>query len=297
MSCFLDRFIFSAWSSSKELSEIRGNVDDLTLFIYGSQSGDSILQIKLLSVNDYYTVAAWFILVEANKYFKEDEQIPVYEVYWPDCRYYHKKEKAVDPRKPYAEKKEQTRYYPLDIDEEHKKRESASPIGFTRLLLSHLFGFYDENGNPKFLSDANVVNVRFGDGFLMFDVVNSDAGKKIELVRDFTFSPVLYVVKNNETNCKVNYLGDASSDEENHDGNTILKAETVDAPYLSVWPLFFECRLYSRKGEYQTHYEASIFKTYLSRGVLNEKRELDMKKLWNQMTWEQTDPQKGDKEE
>ena len=282
---------FSEWSRSKELTEIRGNEDDLTLLIYGNQLERSILQIKVLSVKDYYTVAAWFILVEANKHIRDVDKAPVFEMYWPDCSYYIEMELNDSDRSTVTEKNKRN-IVSEDPESDLQKRERISPLGFNRLFIIHTIGYYNADGIPSFPVDANIVNVTYEDGILKFDIVGGDLVNKIDSIKDFTFSPLLWVLKNDDEDIMNKYLGDVSQDNDGDDGIPFSKAETVNAPYLEVWPFFLECRLYKSEGTIHKQIEASVFKTYISKDVLNEDGDLDARKTLNQMAWEQSDTQK-----
>lgn len=281
---------FSEWSRSKESTEIRGNEDDLTLFIYGNQFERSILQIKVLSAKDYYTVAAWFILVEANKHIRDVEKAPIFEMYWPDCSYYIKTELNYSDCSTVTGNKKRS-IVSEDPESDLQKRERISPLGFNHLLIIHTIGYYNTDGIPSFSGDANIVNVTYEDGILKFDIVGGDLVNKIDFVNDFTFFPLLYVLKNDDEGNMNKYLGDVSQDNGKDDDIPFSKAETVNAPYMKVWPFFLECRLYKSEGTIHKQIEASVFKTYISKDVLNKDGDLDLRRTINQMILEQTDTQ------
>lgn len=292
----IKRFLLN-WSRSKEPVEIRGNKDDLILFIFENQSEENFMQIRVLSEKDFYTVAAWFILVEANKHIIEKEKAPVFEMYWPECRYYHKRHEPYNLNEFTAKENEQTLILSPDTDNDLSKREAVNPLRFTRLLLSPTIGYYDENETPMFFSDVNIINIRYGDGVIRFDIVNDEVEKKIDSLQEFTFSPVLQIVRCEDVERVSRYLGDTLLDNQEQSKVYYQKADIVNAPFMSVWPIYLECKLLKREGTFQKHYEASVYKTHISQDILDQNGNIDIKRAWNQLTWEVIAPQNGDKEE
>ena len=121
--------------------------------------------------------------------------------------------------------------------------------------------------------------------------------KKIDSLQEFTFSPVLQIVRCEDVERVSRYLGDTLLDNQEQSKVSFQKADTVNAPFMSVWPIYLECKLLKREGTFQKHYEASVYKTHISQDILDQNGNIDMKRAWNQLTWEVIAPQNGDKEE
>ena len=280
---------FSSWSRSKNSFLLCGKEEDLTLHVHGDDSGTSVLEIKLLSARDYYTVAAWFVLVEANKYIMAEDQAPIFEDYWPTCRDYYKpintseEEPQTSPKSHSAELFKKNNLTLYGSEEDLLYRESSSPLPFTHLITTNMIGYYDEDRNPCFFSDVNIVNTEYGDGVLRFEIVSDNCANKFNAIRDFTFSMYLIIVHGNGNEItKSIYLGDESQDE----SDDILTAETVNAPYASKMPIVLECKLYKREKGITSKYEASVLKTRINEAALDENGKLNVKKAWPLMTWE-----------
>lgn len=286
----IDEFI-SCWWKTKEDFDLFGNEEELSLYICSDALRERILKIKMFSKRDYYTVAAWFILMEAKKARTREKEADVFEKYWPSCRYYFKPLKKEDETK--KEKAEDVVLF-SDLSTDCILREEISNLPFNRLGLAAFIGYYNENGESSFSVDVNILNIQYRDGFIRFQVINTDLKQKIDSIRDFTLAPVLFVEKENEkkigkTTKRIGGI-DLASD------NAIKEADIIDAPYYHMLPIVLECRLFKREGKYPFDYEASVFKTHISKTVIGNNGEVDMKKAWGSMTYEVIEEQEGEVE-
>ena len=285
---------FSEWSKNNGELELRGDIENQILYIYLEPTDETHIEIKLFSKKDYFTLAAWFILLAANKHFSGDEQAPTFEQYWPTCRYYNKpvsKTQRLDELNTNAKDGFLYSTYAEDLS----KREAYSPLPFRRLLLQPVIGYYDENGESCFFGDSNIVNIFFGDGILRFNTLNDRVAERFDSIRDFSLSPGIIVVKGEGDNgLAITHLGDTQI---KTDDKQIKKTRIVNAPYYQNAPIVLECRLYKLEGFIQPQFEAVVFKTHISESVCDKNGKLDLAKAWGEMTWEATAVQDGQAEE
>ena len=273
---------FQTWSKSEKALELRGDEENLRLYVYIEPKYGVVLEIKLLSKRDFYTVAGWFILMAANKYIWDEEQAPIFEEYWPSCRYYRKplvsKDTVVKP----TDAERNTFLYPT-YKEDLSLRENNNPLPFNRLLMLPFIGYYDENGEPQFYGNANIVNVQYDDGILKFDSFSDDTTKLMNSIHDFSFSPIQVIVEEKgEKADGLSYLQDDPTKTNKIDSE---KAELVNAPYYTELPIVLECRLFKREGQHYSHFEAIVFKTRISKAVCDEEGKINMIKACPHMIW------------
>ena len=286
----IDEFI-SRWWKTKDDFDLFGNEEELSLYICSDTVRERILKIKLFSKRDYYTVAAWFILMETKKARSLEKEADIFETYWPSCQYYHKPLKKEDETK--KEKTEDVVFF-SDLSTDCILREEICKLPFYRLGLAVFIGYYNENGVPSFFANVNIVNIQYRDGFIRFQVTNSDLKQRIDSIRDFTLAPVLLVEKENEK--KIGKTTERIGGIDLASDNAIKEADIIDAPYFHMMPIVLECRLLKREGKYYFDYEASVFKTHISKTVIGNNGEVDMKKAWGSMTYEVIEEQEGEVE-
>jgi hypothetical protein len=280
------RDFFSVWSRSKEKLELRGDEKELTLFIYCEKQIGPILEIKLQTKKDYYAVAAWVILLAANKYIRDDDQARIFEEYWPSCRYYYKPYKPT-PTKDESEAQlvnEKEQILSTTYEADLLMREHQSPLPFSRLLLQNCIYYYSEDGKPYCICDINIVNVQYGDGSLQFDCFSRNIEEQLSLNRDFTYAPFLCVTSGNET--KLSTISRLGKPFDSYSEKHIRKAECVNAPYNDEYPIVLECRLSKRAGKYPPHFEAIVFKTHIAKSICDKEGSLLLQKAWNHMALE-----------
>lgn len=269
----IDDFI-KYWSQSKDDFSLFGDEEKLSLHVYSDPKCERFLSIKLFSKKDYYTVAAWFILMEAYKKGRSQTESPVFEEYWPSCSHYYK------PKK-YEPKKEETIVF-SDSSNDLLMREKISKLPFYRLSMTTLIGYYNDADEPCFFGDVNIVNIMYGDGVIWFSISNKELTEKMDSIREFTLAPVLNITKSKTESGSIDSVGGISL----KTNDVVKKAETVSAPYLSMLPIVLECKLNNREGTYIAKYEASIFKTRISPTIIDDNGEINMSKAWSLMTCE-----------
>lgn len=70
----------------KCIEKILGNKSDLTLYVFSNDRYKEILKLRLFSLKDYYTVAAWLIVTLSYFSFRtDDERYNQINTAWPSC--------------------------------------------------------------------------------------------------------------------------------------------------------------------------------------------------------------------
>ena len=157
-------------------------------------------------------------------------------------------------------------------------------IPFTKFLLSHVIGYYSEDGTASFNFNANILNVEYRDTSVRFGVLDKDLASLLSTLDAFTLSPVLITEKNGESS--ISLVG-ASSPEEVH----FVAADRINAPYLREFPLVLECQLSSeaksdiKQFSFYCEIEAEVLHINAAKTILNENGEVDLHSLLSSITF------------
>lgn len=170
----------------------------------------------------------------------------------------------------------------IDFPEKHEdiRYRLCAEIPFSRLILTHMVGFYNENNEPSLLTDTNIVNCHIINDELYFSIYSSGLIERFKTIKDFSFAPVLLMIKDNDTTAYLRMF-----DNESDGQYQIEKCETVDAPFKTSLPIVFECTVQKIEGQYFPELTAKIHKVNVMESPIGEGKNFDICKLWAQMQW------------
>ena len=157
-------------------------------------------------------------------------------------------------------------------------------IPFTKFLLSHVIGYYSEDGTASFNFNASILNVEYRDTSVRFGVLDKNLASLLSTIDAFTLSPVLITEINGESS--ISLVG-ASSPEEVH----LVAAGSINAPYLREFPLVLECQVSSeskndlKQFSFYCEIEAEVLHINAAKSVLTESGEVDLHSLLSSITF------------
>ena len=170
----------------------------------------------------------------------------------------------------------------IDSPEEHKelKHKACTATPFSRLILTHMVGFYNEDNEPSLFTDVNIVNCHIINDVLSFSIYSSGLEERFKSIMDFSFAPVLLMMKDNDSSAYFRLF-------ENESGGQyqIEKCETVNAPFETSLPVVFECTVEKIEGTIFPELTAKIHKVNVIGSTVGENEHFDICKLWAQMKW------------
>lgn len=161
------------------------------------------------------------------------------------------------------------------------KHRSIAESPYSRLLLSHIVGFYEEDNKSSFFADASIVNVCITNDLLSLEIRNSDLGNRFSKITDFSFAPVLVMTKDNNDKTAYIRIGDTDAGTEYQ----IEKCKAVNAPYITSLPIVFECTVQKIEGKYIPELSAKIYRVNVLETAIDGDAEFDICKAWARMIW------------
>ena len=143
------------------------------------------------------------------------------------------------------------------------------------MMLLFTLGYYNESKPVFHTSDFSIEinNNRINNMY-----VHKDLYDKLELVDNFTLSPVL-TFQDYETNNFFVGVQDYIREPLDGKGYGFINAQMVNAPFIETAPLVFECKITNRKKDVLTYISAEIMNVIAYSSIVNN-GEVDIKKLF-----------------
>lgn len=120
---------------------------------------------------------------------------------------------------------------------------------YSRMSLLFMYGYYID-GKPLFYTTNSEITIT--DNQINELIIPEDLYEKLETVNEFTITPFL-VFQNSQTKNYSMGIQGYIHDPLDRDGYNSIHAKVVDAPFVEIAPLIFECRITDRKKDVYTY--------------------------------------------